>query len=214
MSSSTVTGLEILDMALAQAEMSDSDFVTNGAGLAWVNQALAELHDLLVDVFEDFFLATHAFEISADEQLLPDDFLKSYRLFDTSDGEPIAKLTLAKLLSLRASPSSTDELCYRIMGTRVIFTRVPNVQVEMWYAPQAQKLRDLGEAIRIPVPVSWLGFLVADITARALAQEESSFVFYEGRKMQFAERIRNTAANRDLESEPIEDVEPTDFLEL
>ncbi len=212
--SSTVTGQEILDMALAQAEMSDSDFVKPKAGLAWVNQALAELHDLLVDVFEDFFLARHEFDTSQDDQLLPNDFLKSYRLFDTSDGEPISKLMLSKLLSLRASPSSTDELRYRIMGTRVIFTRTPTTVVEMWYAPQAQRLADLGEAIRIPVPVSWLGFMVSDITARALAQEESSFVFYEGRKMQFAERIRNTAADRDLESEPIEDVEPADFLEL
>lgn len=208
-----IKAIEIADMACGQAEVTRGDQVSNEVALTYVNQGLAELHDLLVATFQDFFIADHSFVAGASEQVLPDDFLRAIRLFDDSTGLPIKRVTLDKLVSAATYPATWGELTYRILGNWIRFTRAPGSSVTMYYVPQFRRLSDLNDEVAYSVPVSWAEFVIADFTSRVLAEEESSFIFYEGRKEQIRKRFAEQASIRDMESEPIRDTEPMDFLE-
>lgn len=203
------TGNDILQAALLQAEMDDSNRVTTDMGLTWVNEGLAELHDLLVGAFEDYFIKEHSFAASDLEQVLPDDFLKAVKVYDDSTGRPLKRFTLNELRSSASSPAYWPDLKYRLWGGRIKFNHAPPDSVTMYYIPQFTPLTNLAQRVVYSVPVSWVEFVIQDVTARALAAEESSFVFYEGRKEQIRNRIEVMAEDRDAGEEmAIQDIDP------
>ena len=208
------TGLEIAQQGFAQAEYELGDQIDSDVALEFVNQGLAELHELLTESYEDFFIAEHDFVAGTEEQALPEDFFRAIKLFDTSDGSEVRRVTLKRLQQAQAYPSYWSGLHYRILGWKVYFSEAPSSVVRLYYVPQFQPLADLGQEVSFPVPVSWYRYVVADITARILAYEESPYTFYEGRKQQMAAQMREMASVRDMEPEPFEDRAPVDILEL
>jgi hypothetical protein len=199
-------------LAAEHAEVTIGDHISQITMLEYINDALADLHDILSESFTDHFLDVHTFEAGNDDQLMPDGVLRVVRLFSTSDGSEVKRVSIADLTSARYNPA-TGVLQYRISGDHIRFSEAPSSMVEMWYVKAFERLSDINDSIDFSVPVDWHRYAVYDVTARLLAQEESSFVFWEGRKEEMRRRFKDIAAQRDLSQQPVEDREPTDWLE-
>jgi len=207
MSKQPITANYIIQSALTAAEMDASEFVTETEALNWLNLAVGELHEILVGLFEDYFLSRVELQPGKMEYVLPDDFFKLLKVYDTDSGQPIRRFTLDDNLPGSYQSDSFVKTRYRIMGNKIIFNKDLPHLAELWYAPQPQIINDLKDELQVSIPINWSGFLADDITARMLAKEESDYSFYELRKAQFVKRCKEVASERDAgESKVVVDV--------
>lgn len=206
-------------MAQQRAEMVNSQFVTVPEWNTYINQSYFELYDMLVTVFEDYYLAdpvTITLNNATGFYDLPDGTLYS-------GAEPFYKVRGVDLalnsstngwLSLRKFnfedrnrfiyPNLTNNLAgctppmYRTMGSHIQFIPVPaNGQTaRLWYIPRvAMLLRD----IDIMDGVSgWTEYVIVDAAIKALQKEESDVSVLMAQKQMLTDRIQSTAQNRDV----------------
>jgi hypothetical protein len=200
---------EIKALALDQADMTGSDFIDDARLTYWVNSALSELHDLLVDAYEDFHVATYEIALTAGTSTyaLPTDFYKLLKLFHLESGSGtrtrLRRFNLDEYGALGdpfVHPASVDSgMLYRILGTNIELVPDPtgNGTLELWYAPAFTKLRNDSDLIHLTVPVMWEDFVVCDVAARCLEKEESDSRPMLLRKAEAKQRIIASSQNRD-----------------
>lgn len=192
------------------ADMTNSEFVNDAGITRWINLELSELHDLIVNTQEDYFTSRYTFSSSSssNEVLLPVDFYKMIKLFETTDGcrVSVPRFMLGDLeedpdyLSAEGSPS------YRIIGQKLYINPAGAYSFEMWYIPQFKKLVNTTDEINIAIPEGWEEFVIAGVAARCLAKEESDPSFFLQQKNGAAQRIQTMLTLRDAGPTAIVDI--------
>lgn len=195
-------------MAQQRADRVNSQFVTMPEWNSYINQSYFELYDLLVDVYEDYFvtgptaLTTDGSNIIA----MPTDFYKLIGV-DGSAGSTSARVTLKKFDFISRNryiyPQLTSSILgvfnpqYRLMGNNIQMIPTPQAgqTIYIWYIP---KLTQLLQDTDILKGISgWSEYVIVDAAIKALQKEESDVSVLAQQKMMLMKRIEDSSMNRD-----------------
>jgi hypothetical protein len=174
----------------------------------YINNAIAELHDILIGTFEDYYLTLQTISVVAgtSSYALPADFYKALKVFGVNGSERYRlqryQLDEAESFQDSLAPLARDvsDLSYRIMGANIRFLPTPNVggSVELWYAPAATKLVGESDTLTVYAPVGWWEEFVALAAAiRLRVREESDASQLMALMAQLRQRIVSSAEERD-----------------
>lgn len=196
-------------MAQERADRVNSDFVTMPEWNRYINQAYFELYDLLITVYEDYYVQTPlTFTTTAEAQYdLPDDFYKLLGVDVGVAGGSSGYVTLKKFDFISRNryvfPQITStylgvfNLRYRLVGNTLMFIPTPQAgqQIRMWYIPKiSQLLQDADILVGIS---GWSEYVIVDAAIRALQKEESDVSVLMAQKMMLKSRIEESSMNRD-----------------
>ena len=79
MPANTITCSDLMTAVRRRADMEGSTFVTDAEVRSYINVAMAELHDILVQKYEDYYVSetTYTLPIADNKGTLPDAFYKA-----------------------------------------------------------------------------------------------------------------------------------------
>ncbi len=217
---STVMNLADLRAAVRQrADMEKSQFVSDPELNSYINQSYFELYDLLVTLYEDYYVASpivFATDGVTTQYPLPDGVLYNaapalYKLMGVDLGLNQASnawVTLRKFDFIERNryvyPQLTStylgvfNLRYRIIGNTLMFIPTPSAgqYVRMWYVPRLSTLvndSDTADGIS-----GWTEYVICDAAIKCLQKEESDISIVAAQKMGLIKRIEDSAMNRDV----------------
>lgn len=209
---------EIRTLAQQRADMINSNFVSTAEWNSYINQSYFELYDLLVTVYEDYYLAP-VLSFSTDgvsqSYALPNGQNYSgakpfYKLMGVDcglGGTNNAWVTLKKYEFIERNryvyPSITStflgvfNMAYRIMGNNLMFIPTPSggQQIQVWYIPRLTELlqdTDIADGVS-----GWTEYVICDAAIKAMQKEESDVSVLIAEKMALKQRIEESAMNRD-----------------
>lgn len=217
-------------MAQQRADRVGSNFVTVPEWNTYINQSYFELYDLLVTVYEDYYVST--VNISTDgttnQYPLPDGILYSaaspfYKLWGVDLGVAAntnAWVTLKKFDAISRNryifPQLTStylgvfNLRYRLVGNTLMLIPTPSSgqTLRVWYIPRlTQLLKDTDALEGIS---GWSEYVITDAAIKALQKEESDVTLLMAQKQMLQKRIEETAMNRDVgQPDTVSDVRTT-----
>lgn len=198
-----------------KADMVNSTFIDDPEWTDYINNSYAELYDILVSRFEDYYSKISTFTITApnNSTTLPADFYKvrgldyqlsgndwvSVRKYNFQDRNKINRAVLRPLYGIA-------DRSYRVMGQSVNILpadRAPG-SYQMFYIPRYTPLVNptdvLGDVL------DYQEYITTDAAIKALTKEESDVSVQVMQKNALKERIEAMASNRDTEPERITDV--------
>lgn len=200
-----------------RADLVNSNAITTPEWNSYINQSYYELYDLLVTVYEDYYLAAPLFFTTdgSDRYALPngtnyDAAPLFYKLMGVDlglDSGTNAFVTLKKFDFIQRNryvyPQITStflgvfNLRYRVMGSNIHFIPTPSAGqiVRMWYIPRVTALlqdTDICDGVS-----GWTEYIIVDAAIKAMQKEESDVSVLMAQKMALKARIEETAMNRD-----------------
>jgi hypothetical protein len=210
----------IKTQARQRADMEGSNFVDDAELTAYVNASAAELYDILVSRFEDYYIADTAFTVAtgADTYTLPAAFYKLKGLdVDVGGGryDTVRPFQFAQR-NETTDPVTADPLTvrYRVFGQTLRLSppeRAPG-NYRLWYIPRFVPLAldtDTFDGIN-----GWEEFIVVDCAIKMLAKEESNVAPFVAQKKDLLRRIEAMASDRDAaEPQTIIDVSTINFTQ-
>ena len=208
---------EIKERARRRADMEDNPFISEPELTQYVNDSIAELHDILVTTYgEDYYTEDYSFYTTSgtDRYALPDAFyklsgvdvqlngssyttLQKFNFRDRNRYENVGAWTLQGAGGIR----------YRIVGNELVFASTPTsaLAVRVWYTPVATALVDDSDSF--DGINGYEEYVVIDAAIKMLQKEESDISILYRQKQDMLKRIESAAANRDSgEPETIGDV--------
>lgn len=213
--------LSLYELRLRSKERADkinSNFITTSEWNFFINQAYYELYDLLITVYEDYYVAprlTFGTDGSSAQYALPDGQNYSaapalYKLYGADlglDNSPNAFVTLKKFDFIARNryvfPQITSTLLgvfnlqYRLIGGTIMFIPVPSAgqTIGLWYYPRLRNLikdNDVMDGIS-----GWTQYVIARAAKYALDKEESDSQKLDEELLYLKQRIEGAAQNRD-----------------
>lgn len=145
-------------LALDYADMTGSGFVVTDRVRDYINAALSDIQDIMVNSGADWFQEVHPITLvsGTEEYALPTTFYRVMKVFYLSDGRRyrIRKFDLDSIDGYRTSPISGGS-------------------VELWYVPTVTKLSaDIDTVLGI-MPNGWEDYAALFAAVRLKAREES-----------------------------------------
>lgn len=218
--SSKITLSEIRTAVLDRCDMTNSEFPDTTQVDRYINNAIGELYDLLVNIFEDYLYTTTEITVksSTESYSLPNNFYKLMKMFYKSGDyrKQLKRFNLADLsdeiYQTSNAVSDNRHLRYRLMGNKLIFHPIPSGSstVEVWYIPEPTMFDhngDDGVTIGFNVPTQWEEFLFVTAAISLLDREESDSSALRSTKAEIRQRIVTSAHNRDSgEPDTVQDV--------
>jgi hypothetical protein len=205
--------------------MVGSTFVSDAELTTWVNQGFAELYDLVVSAFEDYFTTSTTFTVSSgNTQALPATFYKLRGLDFSINGSYQA----CRQFNFNERNDSQNDNAwmnnnvsarsYRIMGDNLLLqpTLAATGDYKLWFVPAPTFL--VADSDLIPDSLSkfgWDEYIVLYAAERMLSKEESSITDVVAERGQIANRITSMSANRQVDqSNTIQDVQGDNWSQL
>lgn len=208
---------EIRLHAQQRADMVGSNFVSTPEWNYYINQSYYELYDLLITVYEDYFVAPRLQFVTTGSQSYPlptgqnyssaPAFYKMFGMDCGLNNNNNAFATLKKFDFISRNryvfPQITTTLLgvfnlqYRVVGGNLMFIPTPSAgqNIGMWYYPRLNTLlqdTDIMDGIS-----GWTEYVIVDAAIKALRKEESDTSELMNEKMALRQRIEDTATNRD-----------------
>lgn len=207
----TITASDLKLRARQRADMENSEFVTDSELLFYINNSYAELYDILVSKFEDYYVKNPPYEFAITgsdySAPLPDDFYKLRGVDRAASGSGDWYTIHPFQFEQRNDNRSRfiyralyPDARYRIYGNQIII--VPNDfavgSYRLWYVPKFTQLvldTDTVDGVN-----GWEEYIVIDAAIKCLTKEESDTSALTNMKAMLMERINRMAANRDVGS--------------
>lgn len=204
--------------AQQRADRVNSGFLTLPEWNLNINQSYAELYDLLITAYEDYYVAPRLTFTTSGTQTdydLPNGQNYAgapalYKLYGVDlglDSSNNAFMTLRKFDFLQRNqyvfPQLTStilgvfNLQYRMLGERIRFIPLPSAgqPVGLWYFPRLTAL--LSDTDVMDGISGWDEYVIVDAAIKALQKEESDVSVLMAQKQALIARIQGAAANRD-----------------
>jgi hypothetical protein len=195
-----------------RADMVNSSFISTSELNTFLNGSLAELYDLLVSRFEDYYTISFQFSIASgsdgyDMSLIGPAPIYKLRGVEKAISGPTDWATLQpfqfpernkynnRINTLRRGGRSV--LQYRMVGNKLIVIPADTAPgtYQMWYVPAWTDLvNDNDTASNLQ---NWHEYAVVDAAIKCLAKEESDCSILVMQKEQLKQRIEAMASNRD-----------------
>lgn len=180
----------IMDRCRRRADMENSNFISDAELLDLINEAHAEVWDLLVAAFQNYFISETNLTLTAGTTTydLPDDFYKSVTVDLRSGAAP--NYSYASLFPFEEVERNS------VLTTS---SSIPNATVRLRYipAPPVFALADVATDT-IDGRAGWETLLVTTVAIFMLTKEESDTSALERRKQAEMVRIQSMAQNRDV----------------
>jgi hypothetical protein len=194
---SNVTLLSLRTDVRDRADMKHSTFCTDTEINGYINSAIKELYDKLVEATEDYFITsdTIATDGTTDTYALPADFYKMNGVDYSVNGidQPMERFVFE---DRHKYIYNTNIVRYRIINNNIVFKPVPSAQtITIWYTPVYTSLsndNDTFDGIN-----GWEDFVICDAAIKCLMKEESDVSVLMVEKQQIEERIEAMKKNRD-----------------
>jgi len=196
-----------------RADMVDSDFISDTELLTYINESYAELYDILVATYEDYYTEETSLSLSDGSGTisLPADFYK-LRGLDKDVGGQWTAVYKFNFNDRNARPTGARnpqlrETYYRIVrqDLKLAPEATADGSYRLWYIPEFTAL--VAESDTVDVPAGFDEYIVIDAAIKCLVKEESSTAALDNAKAAMMKRIENMAANRDADqAESISDV--------
>ena len=190
-----------------RADMVGSNFVSDVEVTDYLNQGIAELHDILVTKYEDYSLSSATFTLTAGEDNefdLPSDFYKCLGVDYATNSNSTTVVNLRSYnfgernmynnlfynTGLVATPR------YHIQGTRLKFIPKPTTSgtATLFYVPEAQQLTTKDTLLNIPNGYEEYAVICAAINC--LQKEETDVRVLLTQKAALKDRIEKAATYR------------------
>lgn len=222
----TMSGIDSLAALRLQsqqrADRVNSNFVTTPEWNRYINESAKELYDLLVTVYEDYYLAppyTFVTDGINNSYTLPDGILTGsdsvlskqfYKLSGVDCGladNNNARVTIHKYDFIERNryvyPNITStffgvfNMRYRVMGNKLNFIPTPSSgqYITVWYIPRLPVL--LQDTDTLDAINGWSEYVVVRAAKMALDKEEQDTSALTQELMYLKQRIEETATNRD-----------------
>lgn len=219
----TLTNL--LTRVRAAADMTNSTFVSDAEMTTWVNQGYAELYDLVVRAFEDYFTSptpTTLTITTGNSVALPADFYKLRGLDHVEGGvaREIREFNFNERNRYHGSSflygDAFSDRRYRIMGDNLLITPEPQAigTYRLYYVPAPTFLVNPSDTL--PTSLSkfgWDEYIVLFAAERCLAKEESPTNDVVRQRSEIMSRVMQMAADRQVsQSEQIQDISQDTLL--
>jgi hypothetical protein len=209
-----MTLAELITAARQRADMVNSTFIQDAEWTSYINSSYAELYDILVSRFEDYFTAIQNFTISTGNTYTLPAALYKIRGIDfslTSDSwATLRKYNFDERNRVDNSQARTlrgnFDRQYRVMGSKLYILPEGSAtgSYRLWYIPRFTPLvSSTDEASNV---LDFEEYIVVDAAIKALIKEESDTQVLMVIKQQLKDRIEAMAANRDTQPERIADV--------
>ena len=176
MSSTPVTRQSLGQRALQRADYQNSQFISADELNQLVDTSLAKMHNLLVSLWEDYFLAEYDLPIvsNQDQYTLPPDFMKLRQVFytDTSGYRwPLRRLNPVDLTNLPISINYTNiPAGYVLIGRKIVmFPKPANTELNklhIFYIPTYSPPVADTQPIEYQVAFGWEEWAVNDIAVQ------------------------------------------------
>lgn len=205
----------LITAARQKADMINSTFIEDPEWTDYINNSYAELYDLLVSRFEDYYSKALIFTVSSGSlsYVLPSDFYKFRGLdFNLAGNDYITvrkfnfeernKINRVLTRGLRG----VSDRQYRIMGQNILFYPVDKAPgtYRMWYIPRFTPLVNSTDVLGDVM--DFQEYITTDVAIKAMMKEESDVSALLLHKEQLKQRIEAMASNRDTQPDRISDI--------
>ena len=227
MPNNTTTLAQLITRVRQRADMVGSTFVSDSEVVDYINVAMAEIHDLLVDKYEDYFVSSTTYTLPADNPgTLPSDFYKALGVDFLSGGLTyrMMRFTFQERNMYNAPAIVASRIAdtrYAIQGNQIKFIPSPSTSgtVTLFYVPESQQFSAGSTSDTIvskapPIAKGYEEYLVVDAAIKCLMKEESNTQPHMIYKEQLRKQLEAASANRDAgESSKITDVRTGVYLD-
>ena len=208
----SITLLELKNQTRQRADMENSTFVKDAELVTYINASIAELHDMLIQSYgNEYRVKDVQFTTSGNQStyalstvITANDFYK-LNGFDAQLNGAIWSTLYPFNFNERNKHQTTgaysylgvSSIRYRIVGTNIQFSPVPddNVNMRLWYTPVATKLSL--DADTLDDLNQFAEYVIVDAAIKCLQKEESDVSVLAAQKMALKRRIEEAAQNRD-----------------
>lgn len=208
---------EIRLRAQQRADRVNSNFVTTTEWNDYINKSYYELYDLLITIFEDYYVAPRLLFTTTGAQLyaIPNGQNNGaapalYKLFGVDCGlsnniNAFASLKKFPFIQrnryvypqLNSTLFGIFDLQYRLIGNNIMFIPTPSAgqSIGLWYFPRLTTL--LADTDVMDGISGWDEYVIVDAARKALAKEESDTSVLDNEKIMLIKRINDSASDRD-----------------
>ena len=214
----SATLAQLRTRARQRANMENSNFIRDTEMLALINASYAELYDIMVTKYEDYYITgPTSFSISSGNTYsLPSDFYK-LRGVDYLQGTQYVTIypinwnnrnRLNRAVNRRTSYQLNPS--YRIVGSTLYIYPSDDAlgDYQLWYIPSFTPLADDSDLIDGSIARNgWEEYVVVDVARKMLQKEESDTRELIREKERLLVHIEGAAAERDVDQpESVTDV--------
>ena len=200
---------QLKQRVLERADMEGTDFISDSELLTYINESYAELYDIMVASFEDYFTIESALVASGGtgRLTLPTDFYKLRGLDKDLGGGNHATVYKFNFNDRNVTESNPFRLTsayglrteYRIVKDELLLVPAQPADgtYRMWYIPQITFLA--GDSDTVDAPNGFDEYIVIDAAIKCLTKEESDTGALDRAKGLMTQRINDMSSNRDTD---------------
>lgn len=201
---------QLRDKVRQRADMETSQFIKDAELTSYINNSYAELYDLLVSRFEDYYIKSLAFSIATgNTYAVPADFYKLRGVdlkIDSGIDSPWTTVFPFNFTERNRIESKTRNILgrmtvsYRLAGQNIMIypeDRAPN-DYRMWYIPRYTPLS--ADSDQLSDVMDFEEYIIVDAAIKCLVKEESDPQALMILKAALKQRIEEMASNRDAGS--------------
>ena len=214
MPANTITCSDLMTAVRRRADMEGSTFVTDAEVRSYINVAMAELHDILVQKYEDYYVSetTYTLPIANNKGTLPDAFYKALGVDFTAGGStyrirPYKFEERNMYGNVGTTAGIANHLTYHIQGNEIHFRPadgLPTGTVTLFYVPQADQFAtgggDDSEQLKVnnrAIAPGYEEYIVIDAAIKCLLKEEADVTVHLVQRESARRRIEEAAGKRD-----------------
>ena len=203
----TVTLSSLRTQIRQRANMENSEFISDSELNGYINASYAELYDILVSRFEDYYTITASSTVSAGSFSfsVPADFYKVRGVDRLISGTEYYSLKGFNFSERNAYNNSVTfnyfnqiDIRYRLIGNNIELTPQGSAAgtYRLWYIPTYTALSL--DADTVDGVNGWEEYIIVDACIKCLEKEESSTTMFEKQKKALLKRIEEMASQRDI----------------
>jgi hypothetical protein len=205
-----------------RCDQENSSFVSDTELNGYINASYAELYDILVSRFEDYYTTTSTETVTAGNSSfsVPADFYKlrgvDRQIGSSSDFYALLKFNFSERnwrnRRLNRSLFGQSNINYRLVGNNVELVPEDHAPgtYKLWYIPAFTTLTS--DTDTVDGVNGWEEYIVVDACIKCLEKEESDVSTFIRQKALLEARIEEMASNRDLDQpERVTDIQQGQF---
>ena len=210
MPNNTLTLANLITGVRRRADMVGSTFVSDAEVVDYINVAMAEIHDILVTKFEDYYVTSTTYELPGAGRFdLPSTFYKALGVdFDVGGINYRLKPYHFQERAMYNSPgmvaSTITNTLYHIQGSQIKFIPNPTVSgtVTLHFVPEptyfsATATDEEIVAVAPQVAKGYEEYVIIDAAIKCLQKEESDVQVLLVQKQQQLQRLEQVSGKRD-----------------
>lgn len=197
---------QLIEKVRERADQQTSNFITDSELTGYINSSYAELYDILVSRFEDYYCQVTPFSIaSGNTCAVPSDMYKVRGIDMENGGDwttvyPFNFIERNRVASRTRMALGKLGVNYRLMGNTIYFVpedRAPG-NYKIWYIPKYSPLSSGTDTLSNVLDFE--EYIIVDAAIKCMVKEESDPTILLMMKAQLKQRIEAMASNRDAGS--------------